>query len=52
MSSVLISLLSVAFAGALVLGVGAGAIMLEYLKHERQCREYRRRNRRHSSPVV
>jgi len=51
-SSVLISILSVAFAIALVLGTGAVAIGLEYLKHERQCREHRRRNCRDSSPVV
>jgi hypothetical protein len=52
MSRVVISLLSIAFAAALVLGAGAVAILFEYLKHERQCREHRRRNRRNSIPVV
>lgn len=52
MSSVLISLLSVAFAATLVIGTGAVAIAVEYLKHERQCREHRRRNRTNQIPVV
>jgi hypothetical protein len=52
MSSGLIAILSVVFAAVLVIGTGAVAISIEYLKMQRIHREYRSRNRRNSRPVV
>jgi hypothetical protein len=52
MSSLMIAIVSVFFAASLVIGTGAVAVGLEYLKTQRMHREYRQRNRTHSRPLV
>lgn len=52
MSSGLIVIVSVFFAAALVIGTGAAAVGIEYLKMQRIHREHQSRNRRHQGPVV